>query len=108
LNAFVCWAWWIYSIHLRVCDVLACFKLISNPFKRLVVVDHVFDYLFLVVSLVSWDELIESFNTSSHSNVSGITFDGAVLFLGSNQVLVIFDVSNWDGYVAVINGLSNS
>lgn len=70
--------------------------------------DHVFHELLLVVSLISWNEFVESLNTSTDSYIGSITLDRAVLLLGSNQVLVIFDVSNWDCNVAIIDGLTNS
>lgn len=69
--------------------------------------DHMLNQLLLVLSLVSWNELVESFNSSADHDVSCIVLHKAVLLLWSDQVLLIIDVSDRNGNVAVINCLSN-
>lgn len=69
--------------------------------------DHVLHKLLLVLSLVPWNELVESLNTSSDGHESGVVLHEAVLLLWSNQVLSVVDVGDRNSDVAVVDGLSN-
>ena len=69
--------------------------------------DHVLHELLLVLSLVPWNELVESLNTSAYSHESGVVLHEAVLLLWSNQVLSVVDVGDRNSDVAVVDGLSD-
>lgn len=69
--------------------------------------DHVLHQLLLVLSLVPWNELVESLNTSADGHESGVVLHEAVFLLWSNQVLSVVDVGDRNSDVAVIDGLSD-
>lgn len=69
--------------------------------------NHVLHQLLLVLSLIPWNELVESLNTSADGHESGVVLHEAVLLLWSNQVLSVVDVGDRNSDVAVVDGLSD-
>jgi len=83
-------------------------QFVSNPFKTLVVVDHVPSKLLLVSSMVSWNEFVESFGSTSNFNEDMSRFQNAVLLFRSDQILTISNMNDWDCDMLVINNLSDA
>lgn len=83
-------------------------QFIGDPFKTLVILDHVSNKFLLVDSMVSWNVFIESLCASSNFDENVTTLQHACFLISSNQILAIFNMLDRDSDMLVINNLSDA